>query len=213
MVLGRGALRASRAIAQRAADDVEGRGEEQAEPVTPIIPKNTAVPERLAKLRAGAARDQQRHGAEDEGERWSSGSDAGGRARHAPRLRPATARPVPRPAWRTRPRGSRSWPPSAISTTNPICVSTLLSMPRRFTPAIAASRHIGTIRMIASGRSGSHIARPAPGRRTPPPARRRARGAARRLLLEGDAGPFGAVTAGQRIARELLHRVQRRPEE
>ena len=41
---------------------------------------------------------------------------------------------------------------SAISTTSPICVSTLLSMPRRCTPAIAASRHIGTIRMIDSGR-------------------------------------------------------------
>src|SRR3546814_6295527 len=40
---------------------------------------------------------------------------------------------------------------SAMSTTSPIWVRTLLSMPRRFTPIIAASRHIGTIRMIANG--------------------------------------------------------------
>jgi len=40
---------------------------------------------------------------------------------------------------------------SAMSTTRPIWVRILLSIPRRFTPIIAASSVIGTIRMIASG--------------------------------------------------------------
>ena len=40
---------------------------------------------------------------------------------------------------------------SAISTTRPIWVRTLLSIPLRLTPIIAARMHIGTIRMIASG--------------------------------------------------------------
>jgi len=39
-----------------------------------------------------------------------------------------------------------------ISTTSPIWVRMLLSSPRRFTPTMAASRHIGTIRITASGR-------------------------------------------------------------
>ena len=38
-----------------------------------------------------------------------------------------------------------------IRTTRPICVKMLLSRPASQTPAIAAKRHIGTIRMIASG--------------------------------------------------------------
>ena len=38
-----------------------------------------------------------------------------------------------------------------ISTTLPICTKMLLSIPASQTPAIAADRHIGTIRMIAVG--------------------------------------------------------------
>ncbi len=40
---------------------------------------------------------------------------------------------------------------SPTSTTSPICVRILSSKPRRLTPRIAASRHIGTIRMTANG--------------------------------------------------------------
>ena len=41
---------------------------------------------------------------------------------------------------------------SPISTMKPIWVSMLLSSPMRFTPVMAASKHIGTIRITASGR-------------------------------------------------------------
>ena len=39
-----------------------------------------------------------------------------------------------------------------ISTMKPICTRMLFSMPRRLMPMVAPSRHMGTIRITASGR-------------------------------------------------------------
>src|SRR4029078_12552687 len=44
------------------------------------------------------------------------------------------------------------WAASPTSTTKPIWVRMLMSCPMMRTPMVAASRHIGTIRMTANGR-------------------------------------------------------------
>ena len=96
---------------------------------------------------------------------------------------------------------------SAISTIRPTWVRILLSSPRRLMPVIAASTHIGTIRITASGRvSDSYCAASTMNTHSTAMAKIERRGVAGRLLLVGEAGPFEGEAGRQVLRRELLHR-------
>ena len=99
---------------------------------------------------------------------------------------------------------------SPTSTTNPTCARMLTSMPRSSRPLTAASRHIGTIRITASGRLQlSYCAASTRKTKTIEAPKTEQAGVAGELLLVGEIGPFEAEAVGQPLGGELLHRRQR----
>ena len=102
---------------------------------------------------------------------------------------------------------------SAISTIRPTWVRILLSSPRRLIPVIAASTHIGTIRITASGRvSDSYCAASTMNTHSTAISEDERRGVAGRLLLVGEAGPFVGEAGRQRLrARAAPSRAATRP--
>ena len=94
---------------------------------------------------------------------------------------------------------------SPASTTKPICVKRLLSMPRSHTPAKAQSRLIGTIRMMASG-SGQLSYSAECVRNTKQNAQREDEQGrvAGRMFLERQLGPFVGHAWGQFACRPVF---------
>ena len=167
--------------------------------------------ERLPEFSAGADRNRKRQHAEDEGER--SHQD-----RAQPQARPLPPRPDSGPcpglrvAWRIPRSGLRSSAARPISTMNPTCVRMLLSMPRKTTPVIEAIRHIGTIRMTASGSVRlSYCAASTRNTNTTASREGEHRGVAGLDLLVGQRRPFIGEAVGQRFGGELLHDLDRLP--
>ena len=81
----------------------------------------------------------------------------------------------------------------------PICVRMLLSEPFSFTPTIDDSRHMGTMRMMASGSDQlSYCADRIRKTSSTQIGKTSTRRVAGRLLLEGQLGPFIAEAVGQR---------------
>ena len=101
---------------------------------------------------------------------------------------------------------------SPISTMKATCVRMLLSWPRRMTPVIAAMRHMGTMRITASGRRQALVLGCEHEEHEHDGERKREHGrAAGAQLLEGERRPLVAEALRQRLGRELPHDVDRLP--
>ncbi len=125
-------------------------------------------------------------------------------ARPRPPPRPASDRPLPRPALANSTIRIAFFAARPISTMRPIWVRMLLSIPRKMhARASPQAGAIGTIRMIASGSTQAFILRRrAPGRRRPPRARRRYRPCSPvpRFCWKAMPGPVrSAVSRGQQF--------------
>ena len=119
--------------------------------VTPIMPKNTAMPSAW-RISAPAPLAN------------ASGATPKMKANEVIRIgpQPGAARRCAAASWRSMPCSNSPWRANStirmaflaarpISTIRPTWVRMLLSRPRRLTPPIAASRHIGTIRITENG--------------------------------------------------------------
>ena len=137
------------ATSQMADQHVEHGRENRPKNVTPSMPQNTAVPSDWRISAPAPVANDQRHHAEDEGER-------GHQNRPQPRPRGldggvVAGQPGPRACLANSTIRMAFFAARPTSTTRPISTKMLRSRPRMFTPIMAASMHIGTIRMTASG--------------------------------------------------------------
>ena len=93
-----------------------------------------------------------------------------------------------------------------MSTTKPICVRMLLSMPRSSRPLTAANRHIGTIRMTARGsRMLSYCASEEQKDEHHREGECNHRFVAGDLFLQGNLGPLEAKARWQPLGDDLFH--------
>ena len=92
-----------------------------------------------------------------------------------------------------------------MSTRKPIWVKMLLSPSVSHTPAMAHSRHIGTMRMTASGSDQLSYCAASTRKTSRTHSGKTNGGVAGQPLLVGQVGPLEADAVGQRLARQALH--------